>query len=668
MNQLHIDLETYSTVELKKAGLYKYVEAPSFEVLLCAYSLNGGPVLCADLAQGEQLPPDLVRHLFAPDTIKYAFNAAFEWCCLSKYFRLFTGRVEPIAWLAQWRCVQLHSLYCGYTISLETAGEAIGLPQDKRKQGIGLGLIRTFCTPCIPSKANGNRTRTLPRHEPERWNLFKEYNRQDVVAEMEIERRLSAFPVPEDEYNGWRLDQVINSRGVRIDTDLAAAALKVDYAVKNALTDEAIRITGVKNPKSVQQLATWLNKELPEDEPIADLKKDTVTELLGRELESDDACRVLEIRQELAKTSTTKYKAMELSVCTDARVRGLLQYYGANRTGRWAGRLVQTQNLPRNYLKALDLARVLVRQQRVEDIKLLFGSVTDTLSQLIRTAFIPAPGQVLLVADYSAIEARVIAWLAGEQWVLDVFNSHGKIYEAAASQMFGVPLELIKRGNPEYELRQKGKVATLALGYQGAVGALIKMGALNQGLTEEELPEIVHRWRQANKRITALWYAVEEASLECVRTGQPMAVKNLLFAREIDREAGQDFLTMRLPSGRKLYYARPFLLPSDRGKEALWYYNMDQTTKKWAETNTYGGKLVENAVQAIARDCLALALRKLEAAGYQIVMHVHDEVIIEAPDPNQLDAVCEIMGEPIHWAPGLPLRADGFTTYFYKKD
>lgn len=564
--------------------------------------------------------------------------------------------------IEQWRCTQVHGLYCGYTAGLGAVGEALGIPQDKRKLGTGMSLIRTFCIPTKPTKTNGQRTRTLPHHEPEKWELFKQYCVGDVVAEMEIQRRLSAFPVPEQEWQLWHLDQRINARGLACDLQMVEGALAVDEQVTGELRAEAVALTGLDNPKSVQQLSKWLEEEIGEE--VENLQKGTVSKLIGK-LDEGKARRVLEIRQELSKTSTKKYAAMQAAAGSDGRVRGLLQFYGANRTGRWAGRLVQVQNLPRNYLSSLEYARQLVVERNVEMLKFVFGNVPDTLSQLIRTAFYAATGKQLGVADYSAIEARVIAWLAGEQWRLDVFNSHGKIYEASASQMFGVPIEEIGKGS---DLRQKGKVAELALGYQGGKGALISMGALDQGLTEDELPEIVMRWRNANRRIVDLWYGLEAAALEVMQTGQMVGFKGLILARESHHATRQDFFTIQLPSGRKLYYAKPFLKENDFGKQALHYWGMDQTSKKWTVLNTYGGKLTENVVQAIARDCLAVTLMRLEYAGFPIVLHVHDEVGAEIGNSDELDQMLDVMGQPIAWAPGLPLKGDGFITTFYMKD
>ena len=652
MRTLNIDIETYSSVDIKKAGAYKYAQSPDFEILLFAYSWDGGPVEIVDLACGESLPMEVIHGLYDPNVIKHAYNAAFEWYCINRVMQ------SPIE---QWRCTQVHGLYCGYTSGLGAVGEALGIPQDKRKLGTGGSLIRTFCIPQKPTKTNGQRTRTLPHHEPEKWDLFKQYCIGDVAAEKEIQRRLSAFPVPDQEWQLWHLDQRINARGLACDMEMVAGALAVDEQVTAELRSEAVALTGLDNPKSVQQLSKWLEEEIGEE--VTDLKKGTVSKMLDG-MDEGKARRVLEIRQELSKTSTKKYVAMQAASGTDGRVRGLLQFYGANRTGRWAGRLVQIQNLPRNYLSTLEYARQLVVEQNVEMLKFVYGNVPDTLSQLIRTAFYGA-GKPLGIADYSAIEARVIAWLAGEQWRLDVFATHGKIYEASASQMFGVPIEQIGKGS---DLRQKGKVAELALGYQGGKGALISMGALDQGLTEGELPEIVTRWRNANRRIVDLWYSLEAAALEVMETGQAVGVRGLIFSREMHHGTDQDFFVITLHSGRKLFYAKPFLRNNDFGKPALHYWGMDQTTKKWTVLNTYGGKLVENCVQAIARDCLAVSLMRLDYAGYETVLHVHDEVGAELGSPEELDRMLDIMAEPITWAPGLPLKGDGFVTTFYQKD
>lgn len=658
-HHLSIDLETYSSVPLQKSGAYKYIQSPDFEILLFAYSLDGAPVEIIDLACGEVLPPWLIAALSDPTYIKHAYNAGFEWACLSKC-------MGPLP-VEQWRCTMLHGLYCGYTAGLEATGRALGLPEDKQKLATGRFLIRYFCVPCAPTKTNGGRTRNLPRHDPARWELFRQYCMGDVTAETEILRRLSNFPVPDMVQKQWETDMAINARGVAVDMELVRGALQIGERTHAKLRAEAVRLSGLDNPNSVGQLARWLETEL--DEALPDLRKDTVGRLLEKDLANDTARRMLEIRQELGKTSTKKYNAIEAAVCADGRCRGLLQYYGANRTGRWAGRLVQVQNLPRTYTEPLGLARDIVKRQESDKLRVLYGSVPDTLSQLIRTSFIAAPGHVLLDADFSSIEARVISWLADEQWRLEVFRTHGKIYEASASQMFGVPIERIKKGSPDYALRQRGKVAELALGYQGGVGALIKMGALDMGLSESELPDIVNRWRDANKRIRDLWYSMEAAAVSTIQNGASIGLRNIILAREIDYNNGLDFLTIRLPSGRKLYYANPSLGVNQWGNPSITYMGMDQTTKKWKRIETYGGKLVENVVQAIARDCLAEAIERLEGAGYTVVFHVHDEVVIECtPDRADLGRVSGIMCQPLPWAPELPLGADGWIGEFYRKD
>lgn len=964
------DIETYSDVDLKKAGLYKYAESPAFSVLLFAYSFDGGPVHVIDLACGDAIPEDVVNALYCPEVIKHAYNAAFEIECLSRHF----GRQLPVY---QWRCTMLHGLYVGYPGSLDATGKALGLEEDKRKMAAGKALIRYFCTPCKPTKANGGRTRNLPHHDPGRWDLFKQYNAQDVVTEMEIERRLSAFPVPAKVQTQWELDLEINRRGVAVDMDLVHGALELDATGRAEMIDEAREITGLDNPNSVGQLAGWLRDRTGEE--IPKLTKEAVSDLLGGAGLPGDARRVLEIRQELGKTSNKKYNSLEAAVCGDGRVRGLLQFYGANRTGRWcltgdheiltpkgwerldeweggeiacwapstetisfqkaealrfyysgemyrvrhqrceqictpdhkmavlgktgnweaytmdalgmhrftipftgkraagqnagsgiqlrvlvmvqadghytesgdirlkfkkgrkterckmllraadipfihtengdgshsfciksrwlplwlrqfkdktfgwwlidespdvifdelpywdgyrcgpnsiqycttnkqnadviqacaalsglsatiitkrrdergwssayyvnvwltpgrgtairreqvskecfsgdvycaatktgffvvrrngkvwitgnSGKLVQPQNLPRTYIDGdlLPLARDLVKRQDAQGLRLVYGgSVADTLSQLIRTAFCASPGALLVDADFSAIEARMIAWLAGEEWVLEVFRTHGKIYEAAAAQMFGVPFEDIRKGRPEYAYRQKGKVATLALGYQGGTGALINMGALRMGIPEDDLPDIVDRWRQANRRIVEFWWALDAASKHTVQTGRPVELPGgkVAFAREIDRGNGLDFLTIRLPSGRKLHYAQPRMGQDRFGRPSICYMGLNQTTKKWETLETYGGKLAENITQAVARDCLAEAITRLEAAGYRVVFHVHDEVVTDRPGGTEadLDRVAEIMSVVPDWAPGLPLAADGWVNAFFKKD
>lgn len=662
---LSIDIETRSSVDIGKAGAYKYAQSPDFQILLFAYQMGEEPVEIIDLANGERLPNELVAALSDPDVIKHAYNAAFEWYCLNR-----AGFETPID---QWRCTMAHGLYCGYTAGLDATGKAIGLPQDKQKLATGKALIRYFCVPCKPTRNNGNRTWNQPWHDPKKWDLFKEYCKQDVVTEHEILARLKQFPVPDAEEQQWQMDVLMNAYGVRVDTDLIDGALHIDGISTQKLTDEAVRLTGLANPNSAAQLVPWLNdhsRKSPEDPDVfQDIQKATVTEALGKPDEfPEEVLQMLRIRQQLGKTSIKKYVAMDTAKGEGDRVRGLTQYYGANRTGRWAGRLVQMQNLPRNYIKTLDYARKVVKAKNYDGLKLLYGNVPDTLSQLIRTAFIPSEGHKFVVADFSAIEARVIAWLAGEQWVNEVFATHGKIYEATASQMFGVPVDKIAKGNPEYALRQKGKVATLALGYQGGTSALIAMGALQMGLTEEELPDIVQRWRQANPRIRDLWYAVENAALAVMQTAQPQAIYGLIFALEGDLVYGQSFLTVQLPCGRKLYYPKPFLKENQFGKLALHYYTVGQQTRKWEVASTYGGKMTENIVQAVARDCLAVTLERIAAKHLQVVFHVHDEVIIDAPMETTVDEICGLMAEPIPWAPGLILKGAGFESNYYMKD
>ena len=656
MHHLSIDIETRSSVDIGKAGAYKYAQSPDFEILLFAYQWNNDPVKIIDLKNGEELSCWLMQALTDPSVIKHAYNAAFEWYCLNR-----AGYETPVD---QWHCTMAHGLYCGYTAGLDATGKAIGLPQDKQKLTTGRALIRYFCVPCKPTKTNGGRIWNQPWHDTDKWNLFKEYCCQDVVTEHEILKRLDLFPMPEEEERLWQMDVLMNAYGVRVDTELIEGALYIDQISAQRLTDEAVRLTGLSNPNSTAQLVKWLQDNGTETD---NLRKETVSELLDG-INPEKVQRMLEIRQQLGKTSIKKYVAMDTACGEGDRVRGLTQYYGANRTGRWAGRLVQMQNLPRNYLKTLDYARNLVKAKNYDGVKILYGNVPDTLSQLIRTAFIPSFGHKFVVADFSAIEARVIAWLAGEQWVNEVFATHGKIYEATASQMFGVPVERIAKGNPEYSLRQKGKVATLALGYQGGTSALIAMGALQMGLTEEELPDIVQRWRQANPRIKGLWYAIENAALAVMETAQPQGINGLIFALEGDLVYGQSFLTVRLPSGRKLFYPKPFLKENRFEKMAVHYYTVGQQTRKWEVTSTYGGKMVENIVQAIARDCLAVTLERIAAKGLQVVFHVHDEVIIDAPVETTVDEICDLMAEPIPWAPGLVLKGAGFESKYYMKD
>lgn len=655
MDVLNIDIETYSSIDIGKSGLYKYAQSNDFEILLFAYSLNGSEVKVIDLAQGETVPDEIIKRLSDNETELRAYNANFEWYCLNRAG--FKTNLE------QWKCTMIHAYYAGFPGGLGKVGKALGFEEDKKKDMSGKTLIRYFSVPCKATRANGGRTRNLPYHDLDKWNLFVEYNRQDVVAEMAIMNKLKSVKVPENEWEQWQMDIRMNERGIAIDTDLVDSSLWISEYWNEKLMDEARDITGLDNPNSTSQLLEWLKSQ---DVKVENLQKATVEKLIKKV--TGKVKRVLEIRKELSKTSTKKYVAMKSALGEQNRVRGLLQFYGANRTGRWAGRLVQVQNLPRNYIQNLSGTREVVKRKDVATLEILYGNIPDTLSQLIRTAFIPEEGKKFVIADFSAIEARVIAWLAGEHWRSEVFKTHGKIYEASASQMFGVPIEKIKKGNPEYALRQKGKVAELALGYQGGPGALKAMGALNMGLTEEELPGIVRMWRDSNKNITGLWWAIGSTAIEVVEGGGRKAVNGIIFEKEGDLSNGLDFLTVLLPSGRKLYYVNPGTRLNSWDSKVITYMAQNQTTGKWEIAETYGGKLVENIVQAIARDCLAVSIKRLTEKGFKIVMHIHDEVVIEAPMETTVDEVCEIMGQEIEWAKGLLLRADGFETMYYKKD
>lgn len=681
MKTLRIDLETYSPVDLKKCGVHKYVEPSEFEILLFAYAYDDQPVTVIDLAQGEQIPRAVLADLRDPEVTKTAYNAAFEIACLSKHMAV---QLE----VEQWRCTSVHALYLGMPGNLADVGKVIGLTGDKQKMNIGWSLIRYFCIPCKPTKKNGERTRNLPHHDPAKWQLFIEYCRRDVETEREVARRIAKFPVPDKEWRLWFLDQKMNTRGIQVDVPLIHAAIECDAIVKQRLMEEAMAITGLSNPNSRTQLLDWLNEELEDGEELSDVKKKTVAKLLEGK-PGDVIERVLALRQELAKTSVSKFHAMARAVGKDHRIRGLTQFYGANRTGRWAGRLVQVQNLPQNKLRDLDLARNLLREREYELLELMFGTVPDTLSQLIRTAFVAGTGSRFVVADFSAIEARVIAWLAWCQWRLDVFATHGMIYEASASTMFKVPIESIqakvngkKVKGPNYGLRQKGKIAELALGYQGGAGALKTMGALDMGIAEEELDPIKVAWREANPEIVKLWYAMERVAKQAVQNKTSVTLPiaggrtQLVFAYE------SGFLTIRLPSGRKLFYVKPRIEAEDLYREtsnggryvvasagSLTYEGTDQKTKQWTRLATYGGKLVENVTQAIARDCLAESMLLLDDRGFDQCMTVHDEDVLEVPHGlGELAEVEEIMGRPIAWAPDLLLRADGFETSYYMKE
>lgn len=655
MRHLNIDIETYSSNDIG-AGVYKYVEAEDFQILLFAYAYDFGDVTVVDLAQGESIPNEVLSDLQNPDVLKHAYNAQFELVCLNK-----AGYTTPFN---QWQCTMIHGAYLGYPMGLAKLGNALGLPEDRLKSKTGSALIRYFSIPCKATKSNGGRTRNLPHHELEKWASYIEYNRQDVVTEMECYRRIAAFQIPDDLWAEWHVDLAINGRGVLIDRDIVNGALVIDAENRDMLISEAQRITRLANPNSTSALLNWLN--LNTDAKLPNLTKATVDEALNRGVD-DTATAVLNIRKKLAKSSVSKYEKMDESMGADDRLRGVLQYYGANRTGRWAGRLIQVQNLPRNYIETLDVARSLIKHRNRVGLDIIYGDVSDTLSQLIRTAIIAPEGKTLCVADFSAIEARVIAWLSGEQWRQQVFANDGDIYCASASSMFGVPVE--KHGVNSH-LRQKGKVAELALGYQGGVSALKAMGADKMGLSEEEMTDIVRLWRDASPRIRDLWYQVENAAVYTVTTGNPIGVVHgIIFRLEVDPIYGYRYLTIELPSGRKLFYPDPCIKENRFGKEAVHFKTQFNTT--WTEDSTYGGKLVENITQAVARDCLSVTIMRLANAGYEITMHIHDEIVMEIDKENAsetLEKVNAIFGQPIAWAEGLHLSAAGFTSNYYMKD
>ena len=641
---LAADIESFSDVDLVKCGVYTYADSPAFEILLFAYSFDGGETQIIDLAQGEKLPAEVKEAIFDVSVTKTAYNANFERTCLSKYF----GRYIPPE---SWHCSAVQAAMLALPRSLEDVGRVLGLDEQKMKEG--KELIRYFCVPCKPTKANGGRTRNLPRHAPEKWELFKTYCKRDVDVEKSIRRKLHNFPIPESEMELYRLDQRINDRGVLVDMGLVEQAIACERLHKEVVTKRAYELTGLENPNSVAQLKGWLRDMGMEAESLS---KKAVAEMIA---ETDgEVEELLKLRLLMAKTSVKKYEAMERSVCSDGRIHGMLMFYGANRSGRWSGKNVQIQNLPKNDIPDLELARELVKKGRFEDIELLYDSTPNVLSELIRTAFIPKPGCRFVVADFSAIEARVLAWLSGEQWRLDVFTSHGKIYEASASSMFHVPMEEITKGSP---LRQKGKLAELGLGFGGASGALISMGALDMGLTEEELPPLVAAWRKANPHITQFWWDVDAAAIKTVTEKQRTKVGRIIF----EYRSGILFIT--LPSGRKLSYVKPRMAVNKFGRDGLTYEGISEN-KKWSRIETYGPKLVENIVQGTARDLLAEAMLRVEKKGYPIVMHCHDEIIAEVPEGvGSVDEMCEVMAVQPAWAEGLPLRADGYQCSFYQK-
>ena len=646
MTTLSIDIETYSDAELPKTGVYKYVESPVFEILLFSYSVDGGDVKTVDIACGEKIPADILFALEDETVTKWAFNANFERICLSKYLGYPTGEyLDP----SSWKCSLVWSATLGLPLSLEGVGAVLGL--EKQKLAEGKDLIKYFCVPCKPTKVNGNRTRNLPFHAPDKWLAFKKYNVRDVETEMAIQQRLAKFPVSDCVWDEYHLDQEINDRGVALDMGLVRQALYIDSRSRQELTKAMKKLTTLENPNSVIQMKSWLCENGYETES---LDKKAVLEML--KTAPPELKKVLTLRQQLAKSSVKKYQAMETAVCADGRARGMFQFYGANRTGRWAGRIIQMQNLPQNRLENLSDARELVKNGDYESLETFFDDVPDTLSQLIRTAFVPRENAKLIVADFSAIEARVIAWLAGEEWRQKVFEDGKDIYCASASQMFGVPVE--KHGVNGH-LRQKGKIAELALGYGGSVGALKAMGALDMGLSEEELLPLVNAWRSANPKIVQLWWAVDRAVMEAVSKKTTTKTHGIVFS------ARSRMLFITLPSGRNLAYVKPKIGENKFGGSSITYEGVG-ANKKWERLESYGPKFVENIVQALARDLLCYAMKTLRYCS--IVMHIHDEVVIEASPDVSLSAVCELMARTPDWANGLLLRADGYETDFYKKD
>jgi DNA polymerase len=662
MKTLSIDIETYSSVSLQKSGVYRYVEAPDFEILLFGYSIDGAPVNLIDLTSGEKIPEDILDALTDDTVTKWAFNANFERICLSQHLKNLGMSLDPFhdnhplstemeRYLNPegWCCTMIWSAVMGLPLSLEGCGAVLGL--EKQKLTEGKDLIKYFCQPCAPTKSNGQRTRNLPRHAPDKWAAFKRYNVRDVETEMSIQQRLQKFPVPDFIWDEYHIDQEINDRGVAIDLPLVRQAIDMDARSRSELTEAMRQLTELENPNSVQQMKQFLTENGLE---VDSLGKKVVAELI--KTAPPELRRVLALRQQLAKSSIRKYQSMINAVCSDGRARGMFQFYGANRTGRWAGRLIQLQNLPQNHLPDLEHARAIVRSGDYDSVEMLYEDVPDTLSQLIRTAFIPKDGCKFIVSDFSAIEARVIAWMAGESWRQEVFASGGDIYCASASQMFKVPVE--KHGINGH-LRQKGKIAELALGYGGSVGALKAMGALEMGLTEDELYPLVEAWRQTNPNIVSFWWDVDRAAMEAVKFRHEADTHGIHF----EYKSGMLFIT--LPSGRKLAYVKPKIGTNKFGGQCITYEGIGGT-KKWERLETYGARLVENIVQATSRDILCYAMRTLRCCS--ITMHIHDELVIEADPRMSLKAVCEQMGRTPPWAVGLQLNADGYETTFYKKD
>ena len=650
MKVLSIDIETFSDIDLGKCGVYRYTDSPNFDILLFAYSIDEGPVDLVDLASGEEIPEEIVEAILSEDIIKTAFNANFERVALMRYL---SRKLDKEVYLnpSSWRCSEVQAAMLGLPLHLEGVAKVLRL--DAQKMSEGKPLIRYFCIPCKPTAANGGRTRNLPSDAPDKWELFKQYNIRDVEVELEIRKKIKDYPIPESEQALYELDQRINDRGFRADMDFVIQAISCDKQFTVSATERAYELTGLENPNSVSQLKDWLSERGVE---VESLSKKNVKELVSEtEGEVEEA---LKLRLLMAKTSVRKYEAIERAVCSDGRVHGLFQFYGANRTGRFAGRLVQVQNLPQNHLVDLKLARDLVKEGRFDDLQILFGNTPGVLSELIRTAFIPKEGYRFIVADFSAIEARVLSWLAGEKWRLEVFQSHGKIYEASASQMFHVPIDEITKGSL---LRQKGKISELACGYGGGVGALKSMGALEMGVEENELQGLIDNWRRANPHIVNFWWEVDKMAIKAVKERTRTRTHGIVFTYK----SGMLFVT--LPSGRDLVYVKPKLMLNKFGREGLTYEGIG-TTKKWERIETYGPKIVENIVQAASRDLLAEAMLRLDKAGFAIVAHVHDEVICEVPmGESSVEEVCSIMSESPKWSEGLPLDADGYECDFYKK-
>lgn len=664
MRHLSVDVETYSSVNLADCGAYKYAESEDFEVLLFGYSVDFGEPEVIDLACGEDIPMEIVMMLFNPTVRKHAFNAAFEWITLSRYFKL--TRKEQLAWARQWHCTMIHAYYLGYAGNLDMVGKAVGLPEDKQKLATGKALIRYFSCPVKATKTNGGRTRNLPHHDPEKWKLYKEYNRMDVVAETNIYMKLRGIPVPDFIWEQWFTDLKINSRGVYVDTDLVYGALAIDEDVRNDQMVEFRQLTGLANPASNTQLLSWVTQHGVD---MPNMQKATVTDTLKRDDLPEEVREALELKKEVSKTSIKKYNKILNYLCKDDRIRGLLQFYGASTTGRYAGRGVQLQNLPRTYLKDIDTARALVKQHNSTGMEMLYDSVSDTLSQLIRTAFIPSPGNVLLDADFSAIEARVIGWLAGEEWVLEEFRGAGKIYEATASQMFGVPKEQIKKGTELYKLRQQGKVAQLACSYGGGVAALTAMD-FNHEIPDDMKPGLVKQWRAANPHIVAFWSKLERACIDTIKSGTSHTINGRIRSHLVS-SGGIAYLQLELPNKRSIYYCEPHMTVNRFGNESIGFYGKNQVTGKWEKQETYAGKLAENATQSVARDLLAESIERLEANGFEILFHIHDEVVIDygGGDADEaLEKVYALMSEVPKWAKGLPMAADGWVGAYFKKD